>query len=428
MAISTNIKIAFLDDDSLKPRFIFNSGDSTSEVSKQRWVQFLVLLTYHKLTNINDGWVSLEDIRSLSTFRKLRPETIGKYISQSLDGLSQNLQYFINKHLNDINTIGPYKLLIKPTSIIADTSIIETYLKQISTGNFYKGNDNQDLWQASKKTYSDFSLSSSRKFTEAYIKRMRRSGDRTLSNLALAYIKLAEIERRCNNRKSNPYYAIEKAKNLCSKIKQSGLRNIILSYALSARALSLDFTAKNRNRVLELIDDSLDLVHPIQYLEPDKLCLTAGRYYHKSHISLRLGDMKSSQDAFVKAMTNYRRMQESGLPEIVNCEPGIIEGSTLQSIITQRVRKIEHYGNEELCWYYEMLENGETSNFLTLSIGEWLTKSIIVTHEYDEAVEFLGDCLISHADLHETTIYKRLVTRYREYKNIIQKYSIEQRL
>jgi hypothetical protein len=417
MAMITNIEVPFFEDNSTKPRFVINSDDSTYEVSKQRWVQFLILLTYQRLTNINDGWVTLEDVSRLSTFRRLKQRAIGKYISESIIGLPLYLQYFITKYLDDINTTGPYKLLIKPAFINADISKIKIYLNQVSPRNPSTKNDNQDLWEASKTAFSKYNLSSSRELASAYIRRAKDFDYSNQPNIAEIYIRLAEIERRCYVKKLSFYYTLGRAKQICKDILQPELKRLIMAYILSTHALLVNENIKNKKLIVNLIEKSMDLIRSDKLYKADRYCLIAGRYFHLASLASRADDYNLSKDSFVKAIINYRRMEEYGPTKIVNCEKGIIEGSTLKRVISQRVNKLEHFSNDELCWYYEVVDSGRVSQYLTLSIGEWMLASILITKEYDEAIEIISDCLITHADLHETVIFQRLAKKYRELKN-----------
>ncbi len=415
MSIPTNIHLSFFEDNSLKPQLVISRGDSNYEVRKGRWVQFLTLLVYRRLTNTNDGWVTPEDISHLSAFRQIRFNAIGKYISDSSAEFPHVMLRFIRRYM-DITSTGPYILLIDRSSIITDILRIKEYLDLISTYPTSYQNDSKVLWDISHKAYSEFDLLCSQKLTEAYIKSGRRSKSLSASKLASAYIRLADIEYRSRNSRINPFYAIEKAKSLCSEIKQTQLRNLILAHALGLQAMSIKSNKRNIKKIIELNRNALDLLSSASYSDPDKHCLMAGRHYHQSYIALSYGNRDKSRNEFRKAIEEYRAMQDTGHPDIVYCEPGIIEGIQLQSIIIKRVRNNEPVGNEELTWYYEMVENGRVSPFLTLTIGEWIARSLSNTKQLDGAVEFLGESLISHAHLHETDIFHRLVSEQRKLK------------
>ncbi|MCF7811742.1 hypothetical protein K9N50_12220 [bacterium] len=419
MAINTNIEIAFFENDSVKPRVIIKTSDSVYEVRKKQWVQILILLIYHRLVGINDGWVALEDLNRLSIFRKHKKRAIGKYISQSIFLLHPYLQRFIYNYLSDLNTIGPYKLLINPAFVKADLSMLEIYLKQISLRITSSKDDNLDLWDGSKAAFANYELCSSRELASAYIKRIKSHDYYNLPRIAEIYIRLAEIERRCHVKRTNYYYVLGKAKQICKDILQPELKKLIMAYILSTHALLVEGKVKNK-RVSNIIENSLDMIQSNKNYEADRFCLIAGRYYHLSSMALRERDYRISRDFFIKAITNYRRMEEAGPTKVVNLEKGIIEGSTLQRVIMSHVKNLEHFNNDELCWYQELINTGRVSPFLILSIGEWMLESILVGRDYDEAFEFVSGCLITHAGLHETGVYQRLVKKYRELKTKVQ--------
>jgi len=283
VAIPKILHISFFEDESLKPRLVIRRGDLNYEVRRRRWLQFLSLLAYRRLTNINNGWVTLEDINPLSAFKDLEPKVIGKYISDSSSEFPPTMYQFIDRYL-DITTTGPYNLYLNQSLIDTDILRLKEYIELITTYPPSSQRNSMILLDNAIKAYEEFDLSTSLKLTKAFINEARRVNNQSLNQLALAYIQLAEIERKSNRQRINPAYAIEKAKSLCQDIKQSRVRNPILSLAFATQALITKPNRRNIKKILELNQIAIDHLQLLPDSDPDKYCLLAGRHYHLSYI------------------------------------------------------------------------------------------------------------------------------------------------
>jgi hypothetical protein len=406
-------------DETMIPHLIFQLDRKSYELKNIRWIQFIALLAYRRLSGDKNGFVTLEDIQQLRAFNRVNLRQIGKYLSNSSAESPPTMRKFIRNHLW-INTLGPYELNLAPDRIITHQSNLKTYIDSITSLVLPPSTSLEVIWDTAQETFQRYELISSRKLFEAYINAGKTCKDIPVDQLILAYIRLLEIERAEFDNLPSYIKISSLVRKRCSEEKTSSKLRLLLSLLLSLEALGIDPDDQTIQLIINLSLKATELAKTVQGSNPDKFYLMAGNEYHRYHISLRYGTPDMSKDALKRTIQLYSRMQEAGPTRFVSQEPGVIEGIQLQSRMIQCVNASGSAEHEELAWYKKLLKEGGASRLVTLSIAEWIRHSFLKKRRFDDALEFTDECLIAHADLHETAIFRRLRTENRRLKQLLR--------
>jgi hypothetical protein len=78
------LNLVFCDNDVFKLRLTVLVANKEYEIKAIRWVQLIALLVYYRLNAVEERWITLKDISHLLSFKKLKPESIGKYLNSSI--------------------------------------------------------------------------------------------------------------------------------------------------------------------------------------------------------------------------------------------------------------------------------------------------------------------------------------------------------
>lgn len=406
-------------DEAMIPHLIFQSDRKSYELKNIRWIQFISLLAYRRLSGDNSGFVTLEDIQQLRAFNRVNIRQIGKYLSNSSEESPPTMRKFIRNHLW-INTIGPYELNLAPDRIITHQRSLKTYIDSITSLILPPSTSLEVIWDTAQEAFQRFELISSRKLFEAYINAGKTRKNIPVDQLILAYIRLLEIERTEFDNLPSYMKISSFVKKRCSEEKNNSKLRLLLSLLFSLEALGIDPDDQTIQLIINLSLKATELAKTVQGPNPDKYYLIAGNEYHRYHISLRYGTPDMSKDALKRTIQLYNRMQDAGPTRFISQELGVIEGIQLQSRMIQCANAGGSAEHEELAWYQKLLKEGDTSRLVILSIAEWIRHSFLNKRRFDDALEFTDECLITLADLHETAIFRRLMTEQHRLKQMLR--------
>lgn len=205
------LHIDFLDDGYPKPKVVIQTKLGYHSVDRARWMQLLTLLAYRRLTGQKGGEASLKDFSHLKAFRNLKPKAIGKYLSNSSSHFPPKMTRFIKYCLN-LNTTGPYQLILSQNQISTDINKLEKYINWIYSPSTSERIDKTILNIIDQEAFQNFELTSSRRRLESYIKAAKLDKRTSAYDIAQAYIRLAEIDRRALNKSLTSLPALIDAK------------------------------------------------------------------------------------------------------------------------------------------------------------------------------------------------------------------------
>lgn len=390
-----------------KPRLLIKAKGNRYEVTRRRWLQFLALLAYRRLTDIENGSVSLEEIARLSSFHSAERRTIGKYISTTSIEFPPTMNYFIRTCL-DINTTGPYALALECEGIDADIKKLENYINWIYKKTTSVQSCTDAVWKTANSALERYELASSRQLFETFIETSSGNRSQPSDLVALAYINLAATVQLATRRSQVSRRLLAKARTAASGIKSLNKRNLILSYMQGEEAFLQPLDRKSIRKTLRINQQAIDTVSEVTGWASDRYCLLGGRHYHRYYVALRSDTESASIEDMKLALHYYRCMQDSGQPRIVHCEPGIIEGTELQIEVIQQMKSRESLNEEYFERFLSLSEAGSISGMIQLAVAHWFRDDLIKSGQLDRAYEFTQRCLIASADYYQTSVYQNM--------------------
>ena len=250
------VSLTFAGSDALKPRLFINLGGKSAEIARTRWVQFIALLVYRRLTGLENGWVTLDDVGRLLAFQKSKPKVIGKYLNSSSVEFPPVIAQFFSKFL-DIPTTGPYSMLLDPELIETEIPCLEKYLRWITAPAPREKTDLVSLWHIAQQAYRNHAYASYQNLLQAYIR--AASNDRHVPQFTLpfAYIRLADTEFICRSNVIDVRNSLENARRLILELKPDAWKNILLADSLDIEAINLNRRETPFNKFMNLNIQSL---------------------------------------------------------------------------------------------------------------------------------------------------------------------------
>ena len=124
------LSIVFTEENPQQPFVRISIREGEAAIKLTRWVQFLALLAYRRLRDIQNGWVQREELCRLISFNGIEPKAIGRYIADTHARFPDPIYKFVSRYLN-ITTTGPYALMLSQDKIAADLPKLEQYLSWI---------------------------------------------------------------------------------------------------------------------------------------------------------------------------------------------------------------------------------------------------------------------------------------------------------
>ncbi len=416
------LKLSFTEDNPLKPRAFVVVQGHEHELRRDRWVQFLSLLVFRRLTGVEDGWVNLEDVCNLSAYHNSKPKVIGKYLATSRFEFSLDITRFLNRTI-DITTTGPYKLILGRDRIFTELAALEQYIAMIDLKPSPPKTDGQSLWQAAQLTFDKYELNSCMEILQRFIDFAKTGGNIPAYQLPLAYIRLVRVERLSRRNIVDIDKSLERAKSLASKLKSPYERNILQAYAIAVEALHLAKNSDTYPEIFQLNQTAINLLKEIRKTTPDKLCLLGAIHYNNYSAAIFNNPESYSEAVRQKSQKDlelslkcYKQADKLGKPQLVNVEDGIIEGIELLSILIHKVLAKETVSHAELKRYEDLLQDRRISKLQTLIQGEWIRRNFLVNNEPEKAFDFGQECLIEHAQLYETAAFQAMVKEQEKLK------------
>ena len=231
---------------SLNIRFKIN-GSSTPDVSisvdkknykikLKRWVQFLSLLTFRNVTQIDNGQVSLQEISRLSAFSGLTEKQIAIYLHNSYKNFHKEVTSFIRSTI-DISSKTPYALFLDKKHISANLKDLSKFLKLNMLESSIDPNEQNLIWSTAEDAFEDFQLDICRKLYQGIIEMSQTDGDRSSERLVLSYLRLSQVDRYSGNGFRNSRKALRISyrhlDTIQPKIRRDHLRSLLLANEVS---------------------------------------------------------------------------------------------------------------------------------------------------------------------------------------------------
>ncbi len=401
------LRVSFPVDGSIKPKISIETSVGECSVRPLRWQQFLLLLAYHKKTNIEGGWVTLEEVSQLSAFRRLSPKKTGQYLMDSYRALSRPMKYFIRKCI-ELTSKNPYLLYLESNRIQADTSQLSKYLNLISLAPKENYTEQRQLWETAESLFNNFEMASSLKLFKLFIDKNTDGRKNNKEKLIIAFTRLLEIERYCKNNQINSALTIKSALEYSNCIRSVSKRNILSAKLFAQNANLLKVNDSNLPKILAFNDLALELLEKDKNPNADNYCALGSRYYHNSYLAARFDGIDTSEDYYKLAIKFYTRMNKIGIPIISKRNDGILEMIKIQRQLLITLKRKQKISNDEVAWLHELSENNTIDKYYSLLLSSWIMTGMIRKNEFGRAVEFIEECLLKHPQLHEFAIYRNM--------------------
>jgi len=401
------LRLTFTDDDAFKPSLIIQTQGIQVEITRTRWIQFLALLIYRRLTGLDNGWATLEDIQRLLAFQKTKQTAIGKYLTSSYFDLQPEVGQFFKNYLY-LSTTGPYTLMLDNDSIETDLKLLTQYLKWVTAIPVTEKTDIESLWGIAKSMYMQRNFSSYQNMLKNFIK--TAINDRRIPAwlVPYAFIRLADTEIICRSNVIDFKSAILNAKRFSSDLGQENWRKILYADANDIESINMDCSSKSVRQFARLNSESRDILHSLPDNSSSKLNVLVKPYSNAFYVEL-VTSGHFNKKMYDKTLEISRHLQAHTF----------IRHFELKSILIQRFNSKEGASASEISCYEELLREDSISNLKTFDHGNMIWRSLVNARRFEEAYYFGQECLINHAELFETARYRQLITNQKKLKNIL---------
>ena len=401
------LRLTFTDDDAFKPSLIIQAQGIQVEITRTRWIQFLALLIYRRLTGLDNGWATLEDIQRLLAFQKTKQTAIGKYITSSYFDLQPEVGDFFKNYLY-LSTTGPYTLMLDNESIHTDLKLLTQYLKWITAIPVNEKTDVESLWEIAKPMYRKHNYSSYQNILKNFIK--AAINDRRLPDWCVpyAFIRLADTEIICRSNVVDFKSAILNAKRFSSDLEKESWRKILYADANDIESINIDGSTRSVRQFTKLNSESINLLQSLPESNNSKLNVLVKPYSNAFYVELYTSG-HFNRKLFNKTLELSRHLQAHVF----------MKHFELKSILIQRFNSKEGASASEIGCYEELLREDSISTLKTFDHGNMIWRSLVNARRFEEAYYFGQECLIHHAELFETARYRQLTTNQKKLKNIL---------
>ena len=314
---------------------------------------------------------------------------------------------FLRRYIN-LTTTGPYTLYIEPDRIIVELPKLENYLRIVCSLPVGDKSGSALIWQEGEQNFRDSDLLSSHRLFEAFTRVVKPSDPDFHSQLAVACLRLAEIEYQGEFGDRNIAYLFARAMEHATQISDRRKRELFIAYIIGMRAFASYPKHQTAARIAKLDQESINLADKLPD-SADKLCLLGGRHYHLYYLALRYGMQEACKDELKASMQCFKQVELMGQPKWVHYENGIIPGVQLQSTLIRKNRHSDAVGDDDLDNYRQLKNRGDTSRIIILSCAEWLRKVMIKNRQVEQAVAFSAQSLLENTLLHETSLFRRIL-------------------
>ncbi len=376
-----------------------------------------MLLIYRKLKNIQNGFVSVEDLSALSSFQGLQPKFAGRYLSNRLVEQTAPYRKLVRESVN-VSTVGPYKLLIDASDIDTDLTLLDTYFQMKSMYIVDPLEDSDPIWDEATKCYFDSDFKVSYRLFDRFTNLPKRSNENSIIRVILAKVRMAEIEFKLRGNRQKILNMLNRARRLCTDIKDSNLSRMLYSVIIGVEVMTVKTTKDNYKKLLRLNNKALSLIDELPD-SPDKLSIKAGRLYYSSYLSLRHSEEDENESNFNKSIELHDILSQLESPKLHRANKGIIESTVLQRNLIILSKRNTPAGSEEIDIYNDILVNKRTVKSASLNLGFWIRHTMKKAGRINDVIDFTSECLYDHADQHDTNQYSEMLRRHRELRNKI---------
>ena len=393
------LSILFPKDGSIRPIFLVGRN----VIKNNRWQQFLALLAYQRIRDIDNGWVSVEDVNRLIAYRKLSVKNTGKYLVDSVRYQSPQFQRFIKRCI-DLSSNNYLCLFLEADRIITDLPLLEKYLKWISCKPKLKRKNADLLWDTACNQLNRYELTGCQTILRGLLDDCNCGVERSV----IALLRIAAIERYCDYKIIDPARCVDLAATLLDGIRSKSKQNLYRSMILTQHAMLKKLDKQNSIAVRELNKMAIEQIESDKNSNPNIFSILGGRYFQNYYLDIRFGLDGDSDKNFGRAKKFYRRMEEDGDPDIALYTKGSKEGIQFQRQIMISLMKKQRISIEEESWYKELVDSETVSKYFSLILGHWVRTGMVRSNELIRASEFTEVCLLEHAELHEFSLFRNM--------------------
>jgi len=399
-----NIEISFGERSLLSPKLTVKDASHRCAVTHLRWIQLISLLSFKKINNLDDGRVTVVELKHSIAFRKLAHENVARFFLGSIRHLPTLLQDFIRNHLI-LPASGSFSLRLDAMQIEVDRNPLTAYV-HATFGSFNESESrNIILLEGSKAALKEFEFRSASFYLSNYL---RATEGNPVSSQILAYLNLATVEYILQGNTPALNSIMIKARTLIHTLKRGNERTLLHAFYFDrlvwiAPAKSYKSFALNRAN-----NAAIDLASELPVSNSDRMRLLAGRYYFNAYRRLRYSS-KPGIDHNIRIVRElFHDLRDSEPSQFYPHEVHTKDILELQMIMIRRVNAGEPASSEELDMYRNFVKIAPESALSLLATGEWISASFIRTQRPDLALKFLTEALIEHARLHQTLVYERV--------------------
>ncbi len=403
------INIKFESNGLLTPKMTLSVKDQLYEINNKKWLQFLSLMAYQRILNINNGLVSLEELPNLLAFHKTQPKSIGNYLHKSCYRFDHKLANILNRLVN-LTTTGPFCLLIDASLISTDIEKLTKYLKWVTVKSLNPNLSHDLIFQLAESYDYNHSMNSAMQLFSIFLNRYMKDSGVPVFNKGIAYARLAgcELITKHNNFDFNGMK--NKALSLIPKIESSLEKKTLQSYVLMMETYN-NFSGTNpktsyqKNKFTETKDLLLSISNRNEYM------LRMLAYVHINEMQSKAMMASSVEKRDLVKIKNFLSSTGDELLiefaelkfDLLNCR---VKNSTPTEELVKRVEA--SFGI-----------NPGVSSFK----NGLILMDILIKHKtYDHALDFGNNLLIRHAPLHEYDIYNKVIARVEVLKSKITKH------
>jgi len=401
------LHLKFTDDDAFKPCLNIQVQGNQIPIMRTRWIQFLALLIYRRLTGLDNGWATLEDVQRLLAFQKTKHLAIGKYLTSSYFDLQPEVGQFFKNYLY-LSTTGPYTLMLDNDNIQTDLKLLTNYLRWITANPVNEKTDVESLWDIAKAMYRKHNYSSYQNILKNFIK--AAINDRRLPEWCIpyAFIRLADTEIICRSNVVDFKSAILNAKRFSSDLDKESWRKILYADANDIESINIDGSSKSVRQFTKLNSESIDLLQSLPETSNSKLNVLVKPYSNAFYVELYTSG-NFNEKLFKKTLELSRHLQAHVF----------MKHFELKSILIQRFNSKEGADASEIACYEELLREDSISTLKTFDHGNMIWRSLVNAKRFEDAYHFGQECLINHAELFETARYRQLITNQKKLKKLL---------
>ncbi len=393
--------------------FIENNGIIEAAPSKKT-TQFLCVLMYHCLMNINDGWVEFEDLIKYSYFRSFDKKALRRFYNDRLKKQPDVVQAFIQAHVI-FDPKGHAKLIYPPEFIEVEIALLKKYLQRIQIDFKSIIPNDMDFETKILEDPLNFDYKMIETLLHSYIKTILNSKKIDSPKLVRALLFKSNLYRNGYGHFSLSTRELHKAKRFLNDIQNPTERSILTANIFASQALNMNVLEKSDSRIFNYIKKSIDEIDHLHHANEEKILLKAGRYHQLGLMYVKNGDYILGLDYLSKAMAYYEVLDSAPKPKYTYWIPGV-EDFIEHHIRLECILKTKQPLPQELyAWHKELVNNPHVSKELTLYSGKEIFSIYIQNNNKAQALDFGIDCLLEHPELHQGYVYKHL---YKQIRNL----------